>query len=303
MKILYWMNSLQQAIAYMEAHLREEIRVEDIADAARMSPYYFQRAFQVITGYSWTEYVRDRKLYLAALTVLSGQSRIIDVAYSYGYGTPDSFTKAFSRFHGMSPMQLREHPDRLRVFLPLKISITIQGGDDMDYVIEKMAEFQLIGFSDNVAMASAYRDIPAFWDAFCNKYSGLLSLVKKPHNETERLVVENKIGEYGVCLDDLSDKGQFRYLIAGRCREGAASGLHSIAFPAMEWAKFRAAGPLPAAIQTLNTRIFREWMPNNPNYEISMAASIEWYSRGNVKDAAYTSEIWIPVRRREGEPQ
>jgi AraC family transcriptional regulator len=294
---------MQQAIAYMEAHLREEIRVEDLADAARMSPYYFQRAFQVITGYSWMEYVRDRRLYLAALTVLSGQSRIIDVAYRYGYSTPDSFTKAFSRFHGLSPVQLREHPDKLRVFLPLKISITIQGGDDMDYVVEKMAAFRLIGFSENVAMASAYQDIPVFWDAFCKKYGSLLSLAAKPQNETERLIAAHTIGEYGVCLDDLPDKGQFRYLIAGRCPEEAAEvkGLHSIAFPAMEWAKFRAAGPLPAAIQTLNTRIFREWMPNHPAYEISMAASIEWYGRGNVRDEAYSSEIWIPVRRREGE--
>ena len=143
-KIVNWINQFQHTIAYIENHLLEDIQVADIVKEMQIPYYYFQQGFQAITGYSVMEYIRCRRLYMAALRVLSKKMRIIDIALSYGYGTPESFTKAFSRFHGVSPMQLREHPEKLRVFLPLQIRLSLKGGDDMDYVVEKMEAFTLI---------------------------------------------------------------------------------------------------------------------------------------------------------------
>jgi AraC family transcriptional regulator len=298
-KALEWMSSLQQAIAYMEAHLQEDVSAEDIAMRVHLSSYYFQRGFQIITGYSITEYIRCRRLYLAALEVLTGRSKIIDVALAYGYSTPDSFTKAFSRFHGIAPVQLREHPEKLRTFLPLKIQLVIQGGDDMNYTVEKMAAFQVIGIRQKVAFAAAYQKIPAFWDDFCQQHGHLLQ-GGPPRNALERAIQRYRIGTYGICLDDLPGKGNLRYLIAGVYPGGPVpAGLETMAFPAMTWAKFRCDGPLPTAMQAVNTRIFKEWLPNNPDYDIAMGASIEWYSQGDMQAADYHSEIWIPVKKRE----
>ena len=299
-KIVNWINQFQHTIAYIENHLLEDIQVADIVKEMQIPYYYFQQGFQAITGYSVMEYIRCRRLYMAALRVLSKKMRIIDIALSYGYGTPESFTKAFSRFHGVSPMQLREHPEKLRVFLPLQIRLSLKGGDDMDYVVEKMEAFTLIGVSRQVKFASAYQDIPVFWDEFCKKYCQRGQEKAENADAVEQAILDGQLGEYGVCLDDLPEKGNFRYLIAGLYRGGAVvKGLELIEFPRMEWVKFRCTGPLPTAMQAVNSRIYSEWLPNNPEYEIAMGANIEWYTKGDVQALDYMSEIWIPVQHRE----
>ena len=96
-----WTESLRGAIAYMERHLYEDIGADDVAEEVHISSYYLQKGFRIMTGYSIGEYIRWRRLYLAALDVISGEEKVIDLAYKYGYETPESFTKAFSRFHGI----------------------------------------------------------------------------------------------------------------------------------------------------------------------------------------------------------
>lgn len=110
-KILDWMNSLQKAIAYIETNLYEEVGAEDVAKVIRMPLYHFQQGFQVITGYSVSEYVRCRRLYLAALAVLDRHRRIIDIAYAYGYSTPDILRKpsaVFMEYHQCSCVSIQK---------------------------------------------------------------------------------------------------------------------------------------------------------------------------------------------------
>lgn len=110
---------------------------------------------------------------------------------------------------------------------------------------------------------------------------------------------EHRVGEYGVCLDDIGG-GRLRYLIAGRYDDGTEvpEGLTAHEFPAMMWAKFRCLGPLPGALQSVNTKIFGEWLPGNGKYEIATGASIEYYMPGDMTAADYECFIWIPVRER-----
>ena len=128
-----WLKSLSSAIEYMEAHLLEPVEPGDVARAVHMSPFYLQKGFQIITGYSLGEYMRNRRLYMAAMDLLAGEDKVIDIAYQYGYQTPESFTKAFTRFHGFSPSQVKKERMAVRPFLPLKLKISIQGGKDVDY--------------------------------------------------------------------------------------------------------------------------------------------------------------------------
>lgn len=300
MNLLDWINSLQQSITYIESHLEEELNVKDVANTIQMSPYHFQHGFQLITGYSITEYIRCRRLYLAALLVLTRQKKIIDIAYTYRYSTPDSFTKAFRRFHGISPIQLRDHPEKLRIFLPLKIKLTIQGGEDMDYIIEKVDSFQVIGLATTIPFSSAYQKIPAFWNEYCQIHCQQLQKGLQPTTAIEQAVYDYKIGTYGICLDDLPQKETFRYLIAGIYTGGQIpAGMVIANLPALTWAKFRCTGPMPTSLQALNTRIYEEWLPNNPEYEISTGISLEMYSTGDIYAANYMSEIWIPIKYRE----
>ncbi len=284
----------------MEKHLLEVEGAEEIANEVYMSPFYLQKGFKLMTGYSITEYIRNRRLYLAALEVIRAEDKIIDIAYKYGYDTPESFTKAFYRFHGLNPSQLKHDVDNIKVFLPLKITINIQGGNNMDYVVEKMKNFKVIGFEREFTFDSAYQEIPKFWDEIMGQYVFPLFSKEQPENEIEETICNCCIGEFGVNIDDLNRNGKFRYMIAGTYNEGdVPEGMTVYEFPDIEWAKFNCKGPMPEALQSVNTKIFKEWLPGNHEYEIAIGSSIEWYSKdGNTTDADYESAIWIPVKRK-----
>lgn len=278
----------------MEQHLLEDIDVEDIAASVYMSPFYFQKGFSIMTGYSVGEYLRQRRLYLAALEAVAGQQKIIDLAYKYGYQTPESFTKAFSRFHGVSPMQVKGDTAKIKVFLPLKITVTIQGGNDMDYTVEKMDGIQVIGMEKAFRFDSAYQEIPKFWSEFCARCSS-----GRNPDDVQKVIENCMIGEFGICIDDEPGCKQFRYMIAGKYDGGAVpDGMKLLTIPAASWAKFRCCGPLPGALQAVNTKIFNEWLPGNPDYEIAAGINIEWYSKGDMNACDYESAIWIPVKQK-----
>lgn len=295
-----WITSLKQAIEYMEEHLPDDIGADDVADAVHMSPFYLQKGFQIITGYSLSEYIRNRRLYLAALDIISGKAKIIDIALQYGYETPESFTKAFSRFHGVTPTQIRKSKDAIRTFLPLTISITVQGGNKMDYSVEKMNSFKIIGYQKEFEYHTAYAEIPKFWDEITSQKIFPLSGKSALETLEEKTIRNCRIGEFGVCIDDIGKEGKFRYLIAGTYTDGdIPEGMTVYEFPDLEWAKFKCVGPMPGAIQSVNTKIFKEWLPGNAEFEVAMDANIEWYSAGkNMTDIDYESGIWLPVKRK-----
>ncbi|MDC7288168.1 AraC family transcriptional regulator [Blautia schinkii] len=294
-----WTKSLQQAISYMEAHLLEDISPEDVAEEVYISSFYLQKGFKIMTGYSMGEYIRCRRLYLAALDAISGNDKVIELSYKYGYETPESFTRAFSRFHGISPAQIRSHAEKIRTFLPLKIKVIVQGGNEMDYAVEKMSGFQVIGFQKEFSFESSYLEIPRFWGEYSTKYMNPLCAGKNPDSDVERVICDCNIGEFGICLDDTGKEKTFRYLIAGRYSGGEVpEGMTVVAFPDMDWAKFRCIGAMPGSLQSVNTRIFQEWLPKNKEYEIAMEANIEWYSKGDISASDYESAIWIPVKKK-----
>lgn len=119
----------------------------DLAKEVGVSSMYLQKAFPLMPGYTIAEYVRNRKLYLAALYIISNRMKVIDVAYKYGYTTPESFTKAFIRFHGLSPLKLKAAPSKLKVFLPMHVKIDIRGGDNMDTQLKKKMSSSLLAIA------------------------------------------------------------------------------------------------------------------------------------------------------------
>ena len=296
-----WLTCIRRAIAYMEEHLTEDISAQDVAERLYVSPFFLQRGFSLMTGCGMGEYLRNRRLYEAARDLRNTDDRVIDIALRYAYDTPESFAKAFSRFHGATPSQVRQGSTPIRAFLPMKINITIQGGNQMNYRITPMFGFRLIGFQREFSNDTAYAEIPKFWDEICEKYAANVYAGNEPANACERAIVDNCIGEYGVCVDDVGE-GRFRYLIAGKYTGGEVpEGMAVYELPRGDWAIFDCVGPLPEALQSMNTRIFREWLPGNPDYEFSGNANVEWYDciNGEKTDPDYHSAIWIPVKRRK----
>lgn len=295
-----WLTSIRTAVEYIETHLEDDISVQDIADRLFISPFFLQRGFALMTGYSIGQYLRSRRLYQAAVDLKETDDKVLDIALRYCYDTPESFTKAFSRFHGATPSQVRSGAS-VNVFLPLTLSVSIHGGDQMEYTIAPMFPFKLIGFQKIFDNETAYAEIPKYWDEICEKYANNVYAGNEPSNPYEQALVDNCIGEYGVCIDDIGE-GKFRYLIAGKYTGGEVpEGMVLYEFPRGEWAVFNCVGPLPDAMQSVNTRIFSEWLPGNPEYEIRGNANVEWYDtiNGEKTDPDYHSAIWVPVKRKE----
>ncbi|MBR5071276.1 MAG: AraC family transcriptional regulator, partial [Oscillospiraceae bacterium] len=242
-----WTTCIRTAIEYMEEHLEDSISAQDVADRVHISPFFLQRGFSVMTGCGIGEYLRSRRLYQAALDLRDTDDRVIDIAVRYGYESQESFTKAFSRFHGVTPSQARAGA-AVNVFLPLRVNISIQGGNQMDYKIAPMFPFKVIGFEKVFDNETAQAEIPKFWDEICEKYANNVYAGNEPANAYEKAIVDNCIGEYGVCIDDIGED-RFRYLVAGRYTGGEVpEGMTLYEFPRGDWAVFNCIGPNPQTL-------------------------------------------------------
>ena len=147
-----------------------------------------------------------------------------------------------------------------------------------------MAGFKVVGFAREFDAETSYTEIPKFWGEICKKY--------------EKEIAENIIGEYGVCVDDIGE-GKFRYFVAGIYKGGEVpEGMSVYELPDFDWAVFNCYGPCPKALQDVNTKIWKEWLPGNPDFEFPGRVNIEWYADGDPSAENYHSAIWIPVKKK-----
>ncbi len=140
-----WITGIQNAINYIEDNLTQELDYDEIARQSYSSMFHFQRVFSILCGYTLGEYIRNRRLTQAGLELAQKKEKVIDVAAKYGYESPESFAKAFQRFHGISPSQARTG-GQMKFFPPLSIKISLEGGSVMNYRIEEKDAFTLVAF-------------------------------------------------------------------------------------------------------------------------------------------------------------
>ena len=158
-----WMKDIGEAISYIEENITEELNMKDIAEHILMSQFYFQKGFAMLCGFTVGEYIRQRRLTLAGSELVATDEKIIDIAIKYGYDSPDSFTKAFTRFHGVTPTAVRKDGAMIKSFAPLKIEFSLKGGYIMDYKIEEKESFTVMGASKLFQYEHAEVEIPSFW--------------------------------------------------------------------------------------------------------------------------------------------
>lgn len=139
-----WLTGIQNAINYIEEHLTEEIDYEEVAKEAACSNFYFQRIFGILCGLSLGDYIRNRRLTLAGDELSVSDDKVIDIALKYGYESPESFTRAFSRFHGVTPSEAKKDGSKLKSFSRISVKITLSGGSVMNYKIISLRSWKLI---------------------------------------------------------------------------------------------------------------------------------------------------------------
>lgn len=283
-----WIDGISEAIDYIEEHIAEELTMEDIAKKAFVSPFYFQKGFAMLCGFTVGEYVRQRRLTLAGSELASSDEKIIDIALKYGYDSPDSFTKAFTRFHGVTPTAVRKEGAMIKSFASLKIKFSLEGGYIMDYKIVEKDSFTILGVSKVFPYDTAKAEIPQFWTEHYQTGKG--SIV---------------CGMYGVCIDENMGSDEFEYLIADNYNPAmeVPEGFVTKVIPKHTWAVFACKGAMPDSLQDVNQKIFSEWLPNCKEHEIAASYNIEMYTdvrdypKGN-QDENYYSEIWIPIKKK-----
>lgn len=284
-----WITGIQNAINYVEEHLTEEINYDKVADEAACSSFYLQRIFGVLCNISLGEYIRNRRLTLAGNELNASDVKVIDIALKYGYESPESFTRAFSKFHGITPSEAKKNGSKLKSFSRLSVKITLSGGSMMDYKIVEKEAFDII---EKVESHSIEKDvnaksIPEFWT--------------KSHNDgTVKTLLENTSDRtfiFGVCYGNNSDSTKtFDYSIGAVYNKKTAvpEGFRRNTIPARTWAVFECKGAMPKAMQDMWHKITSEFFPTS-GYQPTYEMDIEAYSEGNMNNLDYCSEIWIPV--------
>lgn len=282
-----WLDAMNKAVEYMEDNITEKLDIEKVAKIALSSTFHFQRMYHMITGVTIAEYIRRRRLTLATQDIISGE-KIINVAYRYGYETPEAFTKAFRKMHGMSPTAAREPGANLKAYPKLSFHISIKGDKDMNYKIIEKESFTVVGKQTRITMVDGenFKQIPKFWGDCINdgSYEWICSKA-------------GKLGVLGVCKDFGEYKDEFNYMIGvEKIKDTLPKGYISATIPAATWAIFESVGPLPEAIQDLTRRIFSEWMPST-GYQHDCAPELEVYPAGDIHSPDYRCEIWIPIKK------
>jgi len=283
-----WVETLNRALDYIESNLQETMTCAMIADHAYISNAHLQRGFYSLTGLTVSEYVRNRRLTLAGHELSTENAKVIDVALKYGYETPESFSKAFSRFHDVTPSQAKRKGVNLKSFNRLTVKIIMEGGSVMDYRIEKKEAFNVVVkaklFNENNSVSDdgGTNEIPAFWDEYFARGLG-----------------EKVSPDLGVCGEVMPECKTFKYGIGGveEKADKIPDGFEKWTIPANTWAVFKCVGAMPDAIQKMWKRIYGEWLPQ-ASYELVPSYDFEYYTEGDVNSPDYISEIWVPVKEK-----
>ena len=286
-----WISGIQRAIDYVEEHLRDEIDYDAAAREAASSVFHFQRMFSMLAGYTLGDYIRMRRLSIAADEIQRTDGKIIDIALRYGYDSPESFSRAFTRFHGVTPTKARRGGN-VKSFSRLTVKLILDGGNLMDYRIEKRDSFKIICRKKQVNKPqgdTATADISSFW-AQCSADGTMEKLCKYAR-------FDNLHGILGICFSgEMADSG-FPYGIGAEYNgEALTDGEFDIVeIPAYTYAVFNCKGKMPDAFKETYKKICTEFFPQSSTYEYGSGIELEVYPSADVQNPDYTCEIWIAV--------
>ena len=282
-----WLDKMNSAMDCIEENLADNISYDNIAQLACCSKYHFQRMFPFITGVALSEYIRRRRLTLAAFELQTTHTKVIDIAMKYGYESPEAFTRAFKILHGVMPTSARDSGIALKAYPRMTFHMTVKGDVEMKYRIEQREAFQVFGACTEISadMEKAFEQVPQFFrkcDDNGTTYTINRLLGRFHDNHTISAL-------YGHTEDSMN------YMICNFLPENftVPPTLTTLAVPASTWAIFDGPG---GDMQNLWRQIFTEWLPTS-GFEIEEGAQFEMYY-GLAQHENIFGEIWIPVRKK-----
>lgn len=283
-----WIKGMQRAIDYIEENLLIDLNYSEISKHAYVSEFHFQRVFSILCGYTVGEYIKSRRLSLAAEELSMSDVKIIDIAFKYGYETSESFSKAFARFHGVTPKKARESGAKLKSFCRLIIKISLEGGKKMDYMIEKKEGLTFVGYKTKFEGGLHEREKAEeeFWINTRDKQEALKQIWQE---EGVWYTLSTNFNDYG-----------FEHYIAVKSDAECTEGFERINLSGFTYAIFSTEECcFPTRIfMDLRKHVISEWLPSS-DYILANGPEITviyWHRKPN-KGKRYI-ELWIPVNKK-----
>lgn len=284
---------LNNTLEYIERNLDVSLNIDDISKVACSSRYHFQRIFHVLTGFTVTQYIRNRRLTLAAEELIATDKRVTDIALKYGYESPEAFTKAFKRLHGISPSALKKLNGKIKAFPKISFTISIKGECEIIYRIVEKKDFKVFGteFVTTKVNDAAYREIPEFINKIFENGT---------HDRLNQILGKPKGSLLNGFHYDFKEDGTRKYMMGYEMIKAEPSDEFTvIQVPKLTWAVFEGSGTMPNnfIIQDIWRRIYSEWFPSS-GFEQVNGPCIEKNFWTDDEQSGYRCEVWIPVRRK-----
>jgi len=273
----------------------EQIDYEKLGRIACCSSYQFQRMFSYLAGISISEYIRRRKMSLAAVDLQSGREKVIDVAIKYGYSSPTAFNRAFQNVHGIAPSRIKDDDIILKSYPPICFSIQIRGKEEMEFKIVKRESIRVLGVSTQLDndITKAYEEGEALWLKIFTKNNGELC------NELNEACDAGFDGFFGI---ETEHNNGGEYTIAVASTKPATGNLKEHIIPAHTWAVFKGknffADEYSDAESAIKVEecIYTNWLPTS-GYELADNLNVHFlFATNNLEKAPF--EMWLPVKKR-----
>lgn len=288
------LRSMNNALAYIEEHLTEEIDYSEVSKIAYCSEYHFKRMFSFLAGISLSEYIRRRRLTLAALDLKDNNLRIIDVAVKYGYNSADSFSRAFHSLHGILPSEARSENTQLKAYPRMTFQLSIKGGCEMNYRIVEKGPFKIVGFKKRV---------PIRFNGVNPEIAEMIKLLTP--EVIKKLKVLSNVEPTGIISAStnfskgrMEEKCELDHYIGVATSSDETAEFDVLKVEDSTWAVFESIGPFPETLQNVWGRIYSEWFPSS-GYEAVEGPEILWNESPDTGNPKYRSEIWIPVKKKD----
>ncbi|ALC85345.1 AraC family transcriptional regulator [Bacillus sp. FJAT-22090] len=287
------LKNMNDAMKYMEENLTNEIDFKIVASIAHCSEYHFKRMFSFLAGITLSEYIRRRRLSLAALELTNSNIKVIDVAIKYGYNSPDSFTRAFQNLHGVTPSEARKNGHQLKAYPLMTFQLSIRGGNEMNYQVEQKEAFNIIGIMKRVPIIfeGENPEITAMWKSLTMEE---IDQLKKLSNIEPKGMIQ---ASTNFSEGRMEEKGELDQYIGVATTQECPEKFSKLEVPALTWAIFESTGPFPSTLQETWGRIYSEWFPSS-SYQVTEGPEILSIKTKDLTSPSVKSEIWIPVLKK-----
>lgn len=287
------LTSMNKALEYIEENLTDELDYSQISKIAFCSEYHFKRMFSFLAGISLSEYIRRRRLTLAASELKNKNLRIIDIAVKYGYISADSFSRAFQNLHGILPSEARKEDAQIKAYPKMTFQLSIKGGNEMNYKIVEKQSFKIVGFKKRVSMV--FKGINLEIADMTSLLTPEIIKQLKSISNVEPLGIISASTNFSE--ERMEGKGELDHYIGVASNSDDTASFDVLNVNSGTWAVFEAIGPFPETLQDVWGRIYSEWFPSS-GYESVIGPEILWNENPDTGNPKYKSQIWIPVRKK-----